>query len=173
MSSLWTSISNSIPTTLYKRLFKFLLKRAIGQFLSSDLDLDNLEVQLGNGVVVLRELELNLEVNLLSVLFTFSSPQREMELLPLLYLGIPSVEKETERKTTLSKWEMTSLNLVRVVFLLSLTTHPLTLSLSSPYFSLLSLSISFYFYFSFPSSPFLFPFKTSSWTNWQWTIQFV
>lgn len=68
MSSLWTSISNSIPTTLYKRLFKFLLKRAIGQFLSSDLDLENLEVQLGNGVVVLRELELNLEVNLLSLL---------------------------------------------------------------------------------------------------------
>ncbi|KAG5462989.1 MAG: hypothetical protein BJ554DRAFT_2509 [Olpidium bornovanus] len=64
MMNVWTSLAGSyaIPNTLQKRLLKFLLKRAIGQFLAEELDLDNLDVQLGKGQVHLRELELDAEV---------------------------------------------------------------------------------------------------------------
>ena len=42
---------------------KFLLKRAIGQFLATELDLANLDVELGEGRVVLRDLDLNVDVS--------------------------------------------------------------------------------------------------------------
>ncbi|KAJ3293124.1 autophagy- protein 2 [Borealophlyctis nickersoniae] len=48
--------------SLQKRLVKFLLKRAIGQFLASELDLANLDVELGEGKVVLTDLDLNLDL---------------------------------------------------------------------------------------------------------------
>ncbi|CAG8532578.1 11151_t:CDS:10 [Dentiscutata erythropus] len=55
-------LSINVPATIQKRLLKFLLKRALGQFLAEELDLDNLEVQLGNGLIQLKELQLNVEV---------------------------------------------------------------------------------------------------------------
>jgi len=70
MSSLWPFSSWSIPVTLQKRLLKFLLKRAVGQFLSSELDLDNLDLELGKGQVVLRDLDLNVDVRELSFYFS-------------------------------------------------------------------------------------------------------
>ncbi|KAI9341789.1 hypothetical protein DFJ73DRAFT_535723 [Zopfochytrium polystomum] len=49
--------------SLQKRVALFLLRRAIGQFLQSDLDPASLDVQLlGRGCVVLKDLELNLNV---------------------------------------------------------------------------------------------------------------
>lgn len=58
-------LSINVPSTIQKRLLKFLLKRALGQFLAEELDLDNLEIQLGEGFVHLKELQLNVEVFLL------------------------------------------------------------------------------------------------------------
>jgi len=45
-----------------KRLYKFVLKRALGSFLQYELDLDQLDVQLAKGEVVLRDLELNVQL---------------------------------------------------------------------------------------------------------------
>lgn len=45
-----------------KRFYKFLLKRVLGQFLQYELDLNQLEVQLSQGEVTLRDLELNVQV---------------------------------------------------------------------------------------------------------------
>jgi hypothetical protein len=65
MLSGWPSIASwAMPAALQKRLVKFLLKRAVGQFLRDELDLDHLDVQLGQGVVQLRELALNVQVSL-------------------------------------------------------------------------------------------------------------
>ncbi|RIB23489.1 hypothetical protein C2G38_843653 [Gigaspora rosea] len=55
-------LSINVPATIQKRLLKFLLKKALGQFLAEELDLDNLDVQLGNGLIHLKELQLNVEV---------------------------------------------------------------------------------------------------------------
>lgn len=46
-----------------KRFYKFLLKRILGQFLQYELDMNQLDVQLGKGEVVLRDLELNVQVS--------------------------------------------------------------------------------------------------------------
>ncbi|KAI8056718.1 hypothetical protein BDF22DRAFT_667643 [Syncephalis plumigaleata] len=63
MLSGWPSIASwAMPAALQKRLVKFLLKRAVGQFLRDELDLDHLDVQLGQGVVQLRELALNVQI---------------------------------------------------------------------------------------------------------------
>ena len=59
----WSSFG--IPQTVQKRLLKFLLKRSIGQFLEDELDLRNLDVQLGSGVVRLSDLVLDSEVSLM------------------------------------------------------------------------------------------------------------
>ncbi|KAJ3044561.1 autophagy- protein 2, partial [Rhizophlyctis rosea] len=61
-SSLWPFSTRLIPQSLQKRLMKFLLKRAIGQFLATELDLANLDVELGEGRVVLKDLELNIDL---------------------------------------------------------------------------------------------------------------
>lgn len=45
-----------------KRFYKYILKRIIGNFLLNELDLVELDVQLGDGVVKLCNLELNTEV---------------------------------------------------------------------------------------------------------------
>lgn len=57
----WTNFS--IPSNIQKRLYKFILKKAIGPFLQHDLDLDNFDIELVNGSVELRDLNLNLEVD--------------------------------------------------------------------------------------------------------------
>ncbi|KAI8824336.1 uncharacterized protein EV422DRAFT_519800 [Fimicolochytrium jonesii] len=62
MSYFWPFSGWSVPQGLQKRLLKFLLKRAIGQFLAAEIDLENLDVEFGKGQVVLKDLELNLEV---------------------------------------------------------------------------------------------------------------
>ncbi|KAJ3180104.1 autophagy- protein 2 [Geranomyces variabilis] len=67
MSSFWPFSGWSVPQTLQKRLLKFLLKRAIGQFLAAEIDLDKLDVEFGKGQVSLHDLELNLDVGVVNV----------------------------------------------------------------------------------------------------------
>ncbi|KAI7849311.1 hypothetical protein BDC45DRAFT_574027 [Circinella umbellata] len=57
--SAWSTFT--LPSNIQKRLYKFLLRKAIGQFLSNDLDLENFDIELVNGSVELRDLCLNLE----------------------------------------------------------------------------------------------------------------
>lgn len=49
-------------TSPLKRFYKFLLKRVLGSFLQYELDLNQLDVQLAKGEVILRDLELNVQV---------------------------------------------------------------------------------------------------------------
>jgi hypothetical protein len=56
----WTNFS--LPNNIQKRLYKFLLRRAIGQFLQNELDLENFDIGIMNGSVELRDLDLNLQV---------------------------------------------------------------------------------------------------------------
>lgn len=62
----WNYISGltnfSLPNNIQKRLYKFLLRKAIGQFLEKELDLENFDIGLMNGSVELRDLNLNLNV---------------------------------------------------------------------------------------------------------------
>jgi hypothetical protein len=55
--------SLAVPAGLQKHLVSFLLKRAIGQFLEDDLDLENLDIELSNGIVQLNDLRLNTRVS--------------------------------------------------------------------------------------------------------------
>eukprot|EP00158_Paraphelidium_tribonemae_P009600 Partr_v1_DN28907_c2_g1_i7_m25882 putative Autophagy related len=48
-----------IPQSIQKRLIKFLLKRTIGPLMQYELDLDQLEVELGNGRVQLTDLHMS------------------------------------------------------------------------------------------------------------------
>ncbi|KAL0085769.1 hypothetical protein F4703DRAFT_1979451 [Phycomyces blakesleeanus] len=59
LSSGWTNFT--LPTNIQKRLYKFLLRKAIGQFLANELDLENFDIALVNGSVELRDLDLNLQ----------------------------------------------------------------------------------------------------------------
>jgi hypothetical protein len=64
----------ALPSNIQKRLYKFLLRRAIGQFLQTELDLDNFDIELVNGSVELRDLDLNLQVRTrLSTVSTFNT----------------------------------------------------------------------------------------------------
>jgi hypothetical protein len=60
LSSGWTAFA--IPSNIQKRLYKFLLRKSIGRFLAQDLDFENFDVELVNGCIELRDLDLNLEV---------------------------------------------------------------------------------------------------------------
>ncbi|KAJ2959641.1 hypothetical protein NQZ79_g4914 [Umbelopsis isabellina] len=60
LSSGWTAFA--IPTNIQKRLYKFLLRKSIGRFLAQELDLENFDVELINGSIEMRDLDLNLEV---------------------------------------------------------------------------------------------------------------
>ncbi|ORX52770.1 hypothetical protein DM01DRAFT_1055778 [Hesseltinella vesiculosa] len=61
-SYLSSGLSNlPLPSTIQKRLYKFLLRKALGQFLATDLDLDNFDIELVNGSLELRDLDLNLD----------------------------------------------------------------------------------------------------------------
>lgn len=53
----------ALTSPLQKRVLKFVLKRAIGQFLQSELDLEQLDVQLGEGRVVIRDVVVNTRVS--------------------------------------------------------------------------------------------------------------
>ena len=44
-----------------KRVFKFLLKKKVGQFILGDIDLDQLDVQLTEGSIQLSDLALNVD----------------------------------------------------------------------------------------------------------------
>ncbi|KDP42306.1 hypothetical protein JCGZ_01630 [Jatropha curcas] len=44
-----------------KRLFKFLLKKKLGQFLLGDIDVDQLDIQLRQGIIQLNDLALNVD----------------------------------------------------------------------------------------------------------------
>ncbi|KAF1796478.1 hypothetical protein FB192DRAFT_1292335 [Mucor lusitanicus] len=55
----WTSYA--LPKNIQKRLYKFVLRRAIGQFLQNELDLENFDIALMNGNLELRDLDLNLQ----------------------------------------------------------------------------------------------------------------
>lgn len=57
----WTSFA--LPKNIQKRLYKFVLRRAIGQFLQNELDLENFDIALIDGNLELRDLDLNLQVN--------------------------------------------------------------------------------------------------------------
>ncbi|KAG0188179.1 Autophagy protein [Apophysomyces sp. BC1034] len=59
LSSGWTNFA--LPTNIQKTLYKFLLRRAIGQFLANELDLENFDIELVNGSVELRDLDLHLQ----------------------------------------------------------------------------------------------------------------
>jgi hypothetical protein len=56
--SSWTNFG--LPSNIQKRLYQFLLRKAIGEFVQNDLN--NFDIDLKNGHVELRRLELNLEV---------------------------------------------------------------------------------------------------------------
>lgn len=58
--SAWSNFT--LPTIIQKRLYKFLLRKAIGQFIANELDLENFDIELVNGSVELRDLDLNLQV---------------------------------------------------------------------------------------------------------------
>ncbi|KAI8579183.1 hypothetical protein K450DRAFT_210478 [Umbelopsis ramanniana AG] len=60
LSSGWTAFA--IPSNIQKRLYKFLLRKSIGRFLAQELDFENFDVELVNGCIELRDLDLNLEV---------------------------------------------------------------------------------------------------------------
>ncbi|KAJ3104897.1 autophagy- protein 2 [Phlyctochytrium planicorne] len=53
---------NFIPQSFQKKVLLFLVRKALGQFLEDDLDVENLDVQLTNGRVVLRDLKINVTV---------------------------------------------------------------------------------------------------------------
>jgi N-terminal region of Chorein or VPS13 len=61
LSSGWTAFA--IPSNIQKRLYKFLLRKSIGRFLAQELDFENFDVELVNGCIELRDLDLNLEVS--------------------------------------------------------------------------------------------------------------
>ena len=44
-----------------RRVYKFILKRLLGNILRNELDMEQLDVQLGAGTVELRDLSLNTE----------------------------------------------------------------------------------------------------------------
>ena len=64
MFEAFTNWGLPIPSSIQKRIFKFLLKRTLGRFLSKEIDLEQLEVQLGAGFVQLNDLEINVDVSL-------------------------------------------------------------------------------------------------------------
>ncbi|KXS13639.1 hypothetical protein M427DRAFT_124871 [Gonapodya prolifera JEL478] len=51
-----------VPPDFQRKVAAFVVKRAIGQFLSNDFTYDNVDVQLATGTMKLRDLKLNVEV---------------------------------------------------------------------------------------------------------------
>ncbi|KAI8353657.1 hypothetical protein EDC96DRAFT_466439 [Choanephora cucurbitarum] len=61
----WTYLtgltSYVLPNNIQKRLYKFVLRRLIGQFLEKELDLENFDIALASGNMELRDLSVNKE----------------------------------------------------------------------------------------------------------------
>lgn len=61
----WNNIAKSAEAVVsqwaVKRLFKFLLKKKLGQFILGDIDSEQLDVQLSNGTIQLSDLALNVD----------------------------------------------------------------------------------------------------------------
>jgi hypothetical protein len=51
-----------LPQSVQKRISIYLLQRALGQFLENELNVDNMDIQLGQGKVILKDIRLNLNV---------------------------------------------------------------------------------------------------------------
>ena len=56
------ALHRTFTDALQKRVVKFLLKRTVGQFLASEIELDQVDVQLGDGRIHLHNLALDVEV---------------------------------------------------------------------------------------------------------------
>ncbi|KAK6241046.1 Atg2/VPS13 [Theobroma cacao] len=65
MFGAWNNIAKSAEAVFsrwaVKRVFKFLLKKKLGQFILGDIDLDQLDVQLTEGTIQLSDLALNVD----------------------------------------------------------------------------------------------------------------
>ncbi|OMO74070.1 hypothetical protein CCACVL1_16949 [Corchorus capsularis] len=65
MFGAWNNIAKSAEAVVsrwaVKRVFKFLLKKKLGQFILGDIDLDQLDVQLTEGTIQLSDLALNVD----------------------------------------------------------------------------------------------------------------
>ncbi|XP_039063001.1 autophagy-related protein 2-like [Hibiscus syriacus] len=65
MFGAWNNIAKSAEAVVsrwaVKRVFKFLLKKKLGQFILGDIDLDQLDVQLAEGTIHLSDLALNVD----------------------------------------------------------------------------------------------------------------
>ncbi|XP_022725387.1 autophagy-related protein 2-like isoform X2 [Durio zibethinus] len=65
MFGAWNNIAKSAEAGfsrwVVKRMFKFLLKKKLGQFILGDIDLDQLDVQLTEGTIQLSDLALNVD----------------------------------------------------------------------------------------------------------------
>lgn len=60
--------AGALPQTLQRRLVRFLIRRTLGHLLrGADVDLDAVDVQLGRGVVELRDLALDESVGVVSL----------------------------------------------------------------------------------------------------------
>lgn len=60
-----------LSRSVIRRLCKFLLKKKLGEFICGDIDLDQLDVQLGEGTIQLKDLALNVDYLNQKVLFFF------------------------------------------------------------------------------------------------------
>lgn len=60
-SSEWVEEMFAATTWALKRLLKFVLKRNLKQWIATEIDLDQVEVQLGQGSLELREVLLNVD----------------------------------------------------------------------------------------------------------------
>lgn len=58
-----------LSRSVIRRLCKFLLKKKLGEFICGDIDLDQLDVQLGEGTIQLKDLALNVDYLNQKVLF--------------------------------------------------------------------------------------------------------
>lgn len=75
MFGAWNNIAKSAEAVVsrwaVKRVFKFLLKKKLGQFILGDIDLDQLDVQLTEGTIQLSDLALNVDYLNRKVRFVF------------------------------------------------------------------------------------------------------
>ena len=52
----------SLPSFILKKFYKFVLTRCIGEFVLNDININDLEVQLNTGIIVLYNLQLNIDL---------------------------------------------------------------------------------------------------------------
>lgn len=71
-----------------KRVCKFLLKKKLGNFIVGDIDLDQLDVQLGAGTIQLSDLALNVDYINTKVCYTTPPLVGEINLILLFEVGL-------------------------------------------------------------------------------------